>query len=447
MRQKIFLPVEIKAREFHSKVLFSLFAAEHGFEVFLGGQCELWDRLPKLGKGIYIDKSTAITKRYWYRYFRSLGNNIVAWDEEGLVIFSDEVFHATRMDPECFEQVDTYFAWGPNEMRAILSKYPHAADKVFATGNPRIDLLREGIRDYCASSVQRLRETHGPIILVNTNFPIYNNFKGFDAGLKIFDDYPMASFHDFKAKYLEFTRRGYEGFMDAIPLIRNAFPSHTIIIRPAPVENSDPWVERFGADDGIVVTKEGNVVEWIQAADAVIQFNCTTAVESFLLGVPVIAYRCVRSDMLEPELPNACSMDAFSQEELISQLSHAIQARRNKEKIVLPAEKQQIVDRYIADLDGPPVCERIVKILSERTFPARPVTLEKVPMIKRAWRHILKLVRRPDPMDVQYYRAKFPGMTVAEVKTLAEGFSASTGRFQNVKISRHNSDIIKIHNS
>ena len=158
---RIFLPIEIKAREFHSKILFSLFATDYGFEVILGGQSELFEALPRLGRGLYIDKSTAITRRDRFRYCRSLGNHVAAWDEEGLLYLTDDIYHSTRMDKESFELTDVFFAWGPHEVRTVMSRYPDAAGKVFQTGNPRQDLLRPDFRGYCAPKVEDLRRLGG----------------------------------------------------------------------------------------------------------------------------------------------------------------------------------------------------------------------------------------------------------------------------------------------
>jgi surface carbohydrate biosynthesis protein len=450
---RIFLPIEIKAREFHSKILFSLFAAEYGYEVILGGQLELCDdlswcgELSRFGHGLYIDKSTAITRRGHFRYCRSLGNNVAAWNEEGLIYLGDDVYHATRMDKEAFDQTDVFFAWGPHEARTILNRYPDAAERVVQTGNPRMDLLRPKFREYCAPIVDALRKQYGSIILINTNFPFYNFFKGFDAGIRAFDHYPIAEQHEFKSQFYEFSRKGYEGFMDAVPEIRKAFPDHTIVIRPAPVENADPWIERFKQQDRTVVTKEGNAVEWIQAADAVIQFNCTTGIETFLLGVPAIAYRCVRSSTFEAELPNACSLEAFSLEELITQLRFAIfDIKEGRSSFVPRPDQQVIIDEYISRLGGRTACEQILDVIRTRKFPPQKVTIfEEVPLPKKIWRSVLRLVRRPiPPIDIRYDREKFPGLTVQEVRDIADRFSNAVSRFDRVRITSAGHNIVRI---
>ena len=443
--KRIFLPIEIKAREFHSKILFSLFAVEYGFEVLLGGQSELFEALPDFGQGLYIDKSVAITRRERFLHFRSLGNHIVAWNEEGLIYHSDNVYHATRMDQEAFDQTDLFFAWGPHETKTILTRYPEAKKKVFQTGNPRMDLLRPIFRTYCKPRISQLRKSYGSIILINTNFPLYNFYKGFDAGINMFDAYPLAEQHEFKSQFYEFSRKGYDGFMAAIPEIRNAFPEHTIVIRPAPVENADPWIERFGNQKRTLITKEGNVVEWIQAADVVVQFNCTTGVETFLLGVPAVAYRCVRSNIFETELPNACSLEAFSLEELVEQLRFAIlKIKGGTDSFVPRSDQQAIINAYFSSLDGPTACERILDVLRNREFATQPVTRETVPLPKKIWRSMLRLVRRPDPETVRYYREKFPGLTMQEVRDIANRFSVATHRFSRVRITEAGRNIVRI---
>lgn len=442
---RIFLPVEIKAREFHSKILFSLFATEYGFEVILGGQSELFNSLPGFGQGLYIDKSTSITRRDRFRYCRSHGNSVAAWDEEGLLYLTDDIYHSTRMHKESFDQVDVFFAWGTHEASTILSRYPDAANKVIQTGNPRMDLLRPDFRGYCAPRIAELKKLYGSIILINTNFPMYNFYKGFNAGLKIFDAYPLAEQKDFKTQFHEFSRKAYEKFMEAIPDIREAFPQHTIVIRPAPVENAAPWIERFGSQHRTVVTKEGNVVEWIQAADAVLQFNCTTGVEAFLLGVPAVAYRCVRSEKFETGLPSACSLEAFSREELIAQLKHAIFDIRAKSATYVPRPDQQaVIDSYFPAGDGLTACERILSTIRKWKFAPQKITAKPVPLPKQLWRAVLRLVRRPDPEEMRYYNEKFPGLTEQEVRDIADRFAAAANRFSGVRITGAGRNIVRI---
>ena len=114
----LFVPIETKVREFHGKLLFSLAAAERGFEVLLGGQEALVEGVAALGRGIYLDKSISESKTKWFQRCRALGNSICAWDEEGLVVFDDETYRDLRFCEESFDQTDLFFAWGEVQAHA-----------------------------------------------------------------------------------------------------------------------------------------------------------------------------------------------------------------------------------------------------------------------------------------------------------------------------------------
>ena len=443
--KRIFLPIEIKVREFHGKLLLALYAAERGFETILGGQIDLLERLHRLGRGIYLDKSTAITKREWFRLYRALGNHVAAWDEEGLVYLSDEVYHDTRMDPEAFEMVDLFFAWGPRQARTVLARYPGAADRVVAVGNPRADILRPELRGYCDERVAELRRKHGRTILINTNFALFNYIRGRERAHRIFAPYPLQRREELLKGWREFQRHGYEAFREAAVAVHDRFPEHTVVVRPAPAENIVPWQQLFEGKPRGLVSKEGNVVEWIRAADAVVQFNCTTGVEAFLLDVPVIAYRCVRSEVYETPLPISCSSEAASLDELVAELGLAVAAGGG---VSPPAARQQkdraVVAEHLSALGGPTSCERILDEVERRHFPERPYTLPSVPLVKRVWRAWLKVVRRPDPMDIRVRNAMFPGLTVGEARSVADNFSRQTGRFGTVRITAVGKNIVRV---
>lgn len=442
--KRIFLPIEIKVREFHSKLLFALFAAERGYETVLGGQIELIERMPKLGRGIYIDKSTAITKRDWFRTCRELGNHVAAWDEEGLVYLSDEVYHVTRMDPESFGLTDLFFTWGPSHTSTVLSGYPDAAERVVPVGNPRMDLLRPEFRGYCDERVTELRRKYGRMLLINTNFPLHNFAKGHEAAATIFDPYPLKNKSDLLNGWYEFQKNGYESFMEAASKIYEKFPDHTIVIRPAPAESIEPWQRHFEGNRRGVVSKEGNVVEWIRAADAVVHFNCTTGIEAFLLDVPSIAYRCVQSERYETPQVIRCSTEALTLDELVEKLQTTVNTDEAKPLERYKAYKDSIIEDHLCSLEGSTCCERILDEIDRRNFPERPITTRSVPLIKRMWRAWLRVIRRPDPADIRFYREKFPGLAVEEVRSVARGFTQNAKRFGDVTITSAGPNIVRI---
>ncbi len=440
---RIFLPIEIKVREFDAKLLFALFAAERGWECVLGGQMELIERMPRFDPGLYIDKSTAISKREWFKRCRALGHHLAAWDEEGLIYLNDEIYHATRMDPEAFGLTDLFFAWGDHQTRTALSAYGDAADRIRPVGNPRMDLLRPEFRGFCDDRVDALRRAHGRMLLINANFALANYARGQEAAERVFDPYPLGRRRDLVAGWRNFQEAGLRGFMEAAETLHEHFPDHTIVIRPSPSESADPWRQRFEGRARFVVSKIGNVVEWIRAADAVVHWNCTTAVEAYLLGIPAVAYRCATSEVYETPLAIACSREAFTPDDLCEHVHRAVERNAEAEALVR-ARAEPLLRQHLASFEGPTSCERILDAIAAHDWPPRRRLPPDVPWIKRAWRAWLRLVRRPDPADVRYYREKFPGLTVEEARAATAAFARVTGRFGRVRIAPVVRNVIQV---
>ena len=153
----LYIPVEIKVRELHGKLLLAMFAAEAGLKVIFGRQKELRKRLSSLPPGIYLDKSVAVSKERWFERFRNLGNTVLAWDEEGLVI-QEEQYVKSRFSKKSFQQVDLFFSWGQAQRDILTREVTEDKHKILLAGNPRFDMLRPELRQFYALAA---KDTHG----------------------------------------------------------------------------------------------------------------------------------------------------------------------------------------------------------------------------------------------------------------------------------------------
>jgi surface carbohydrate biosynthesis protein len=451
----IILPIEIKVREFHAKLLFALTAVERGFDVMLGEQGSFLRTLDWLDHGLYLDKSVAVTKEDWFAKCRRLGHLPVAWDEEGLVFRSADVYRKGRCHIPSLMQAARFFAWGPVHAAAVLGKAPAARDRVVETGNPRFDLLRPEYRPFYTARARAHEANHGRLILVNTNFGYVNHFKG-EAGVRdIMARYPLAEEREHQKGWWAFQQIGFTAFRDLLPVLSRAFPDRTIMVRPSPSEAEAPWRQAGAPLGNVVVSADGSVDEWIPAADAVVHFNCTTGVEAFLMDVPAIAFRAATSDAYESELPNGVSRHAFTAEEVVSWVRRAIRSRapglgeaeaepggRRVQTDAFADETtrrqwRSLADRYITAMSGPTASERIVDALQplagsirrERTFAdcLNAVKSNAVPWVVNAF-------RRRAHGEAEYERRKFPGLDLGEVESCMHEFQAITGRFKNTTI-------------
>jgi surface carbohydrate biosynthesis protein len=263
-------------------------------------------------------------------------------------------------------------AWG-QENSELWKQYPHLPDgaEIHVTGNPRNDLLRPEIRHYYLKTVEEIRKRHGDFILINTNF---NHVNAFYPGLNLFvpPDKPGEKPRYGRAAkgmsraYAEGLRDHkqaiFEQFQQLIPALEQTFPGYNIVVRPHPTENQEIYRQIAAGCERVEVTNEGNVVPWLMAAKALIHNGCTTGVEAYVMGIPAISYRAAVNDYYDYgfyRLPNLLSYQCFDFEEL----------RLTLEKILAGElgaaggdERQTLVDQYLAALDGPLACERIVDV-------------------------------------------------------------------------------------
>lgn len=292
----IYVPVETRAREWDAKLLFSLVAASANFQVALGPKWLFNANTDRLPKGLYGCKTLNQMDAVAMEAAAANGHTAYAWDEEGPGQILAEVY-LKSICPDAVTRAEQIFAWGDHQAAMMAQRFPEAAHKIMPAGNPRWDLLRPEFRAFFKAEAKALRAAHGPFILINTNFATYNSW--FGDGLKsigalaektgAFDSANQAD-QRMLADIRDFEEGVFRSYAEALPALSAAFPAHTIIVRPHPVENHQPWRDLAAPLPNVKALHEGVVIPWIIAADAVVQNSCTTGVEALALGRPVVSY-------------------------------------------------------------------------------------------------------------------------------------------------------------
>jgi surface carbohydrate biosynthesis protein len=434
-RPWVLLPIETKVREFHAKILQSAVLAERGFDVVLGEQNAMIRQMPWLPRGVYIDKSVARTKTKPFRRLADAGNKIAAWCEEGLVYRDRETYLHERVSLDSLALADLFFAWGPMQADDVGAHVPAAKSKIKISGNPRFDVLRPELRGLFDADAHALRQKYGSYILVATNFSRYNHFMGYDfwiEALKKRGTITTAEHLAFFQHWREFLGDLYRSFVTALPTLAAAFPEHRIVVRPHPSENHDAWRRETADLENVTVAFEDSVIPWIAGSDALIHNSCTTGVEAYLLGKPVIAYQPATDDVLDSHLPNALSRRAFEPEELVAMVTQGLAAGT-------PVSGDAEANKYIAAQSGPLAAERVADGLAELNLHASspvPALGARVRIAgDNAVAILAPLVRRLrlGAKAQAYANQKFPGISLTEVQSTLVQLSQVSGRFSHVR--------------
>ncbi len=442
-RRWLFLPVETIARELTAKTLLACAIAERGWGVIVGEKKVVRGKQEKLPRGTFIEKSISPGRIADIEKAHAAGNRVSAWCEEGLVYINRDEYGQRRLEPQSFQAIDYFFAWGrqqAEDITAILGP----SDKIILSGNPRFDLLRPELRNIFAPSAQKIKEKFGKIILINTKFSDVNNNRDipdfdFVSYLCSAGKIRTKEVESLMRRYIGFNRKIFQLFQELVPVLSRKYSEHTIIVRPHPSESHAPWLELSRDLPNVQVIFEGNVNEWLMAADIMIHNNCTTGIEAFLLDRPSISYRPLQDPVVEHELPNEVSLQAFSLEELLALVSRFAEEGDS----ILPEEREKqkrYAQQYIANIDGNLACDTIGDYLDRLDLPeaAAVYPLDKENAVtfkdlKRKMKRLLGISRKSDTS--RYYKQKFPGITLEEMQSLKDKLSEASGRFADIRIA------------
>ena len=369
----LLMPVENQVRELDAKLLLACIAASRGFASYIGPRREMHYNITAFPRGIYLSKSITISSYLVFRMLRNLGHAVVAWDEEALVHLPAETYYSRRLSPRAMAQVSRLFAWGEDNAE-LWRQYPLLPSNAIidVTGNPRNDLLRPKLHSYYKSEVEKIRETCGDFILVNTNFnhvnaftPVQNLFQPVQKPGQI-PEFGRAA-RGMSREYAEGLRDHklsiFKDFQHMIPALAEAFPNFTIVVRPHPTEDPQIYHDIASGCERVKITNEGNVVPWLLATRALVHNSCTTGVEAYMMRVPAVTYRASINETYDfgfYRLPNLISHTCFNLTELKATLKQILNGELG------PADgddRQQLAEHYLAAQSGPLACERMVDTL------------------------------------------------------------------------------------
>jgi surface carbohydrate biosynthesis protein len=458
----LLIPVENQVRELDPKLMLACIAARRGFSSVIGSRRELDFRIASFPSGIYLSKSMTVRSIKMFKILRKLGHEIVAWDEEALVHLPPEIYFPRRLSPEAMGYLSHLFAWGQDNAE-LWQQYPELPTEIpiNITGNPRNDMLRPEMHGFFKDEVEKLRNTYGDFILINSNF---NHINAFYPVQSLFlpvtrpDEVPK-----FGRAARGMTREFAEGFRDhklaifrefkrLIPDLEKAFPDYNIVVRPHPTEKHEIYHEIAAGCKRVRVTNEGNVIPWLMAAKTLIHNGCTTGVEAFVMRVPAISYRPTVNDYYDYgfyELPNRLSHQCFDFEGLRATLERVLAGELGATN---GNERQSLIDHYLAARSGPLACERIVDVLEEittgRSRLPEPTLKARVDgcfrattrrLIKRFLSYLPGSHYRPE-----FHRHRYPGISLDEVHDRVLRLKQALGDSKELEVDQISEEIFQI---
>ncbi len=395
LKNIIYIIVEIARRELDSKIILALKAKENNFDVALTKKTRIFSVLKYLKSGIIFLKSFGPRYNPILNDVKKYGHKLVGIDEEGLQVSYDEhLIGKLRFSKFVFKDLQYLFTWGSNSKNIYVrfakkNKLEHK--KIVSTGSPRIDILKKRYNKIFKEKNNNLQNKK--FILIATQFLKYNraenNFESFD---KIKFEKTISQKHkknkftkgkNFKNELNNFARRftfqekNFLEYDKMYNFLCKKFPNELFLVIPHPGEGIQYYKHLEKKFKNLkIITDNNNIINWILASKLLISCNCTTSIESRLLGKSSINYIPYRDLKAEFELSKLTSFNVSKLNVLAKVIKKKTYSRfrldkKKESQITYNLEnfgEKYGVDQIISNLKKIKITYKNTKNLNENNF-------------------------------------------------------------------------------
>jgi len=197
-----------------------------------------------------------------------------------------------RLRPACM--------WGGFLASHMVDEGYFEKEQVSVTGCARFDFYHPRWRAILDSRVREDVPRRPRHLLVNTNFSTVNpRFTTREQSIE-YQHREYGWSHAAIQKIVDAEDASIRGMIEIAGRLAADFPAQTIVVRPHPFENPEPYRGALARFPNVVINDCGPVQPQINAAAAVIQRSCTTAIESAAAGVPTFSPQWLPPPFLMP---------------------------------------------------------------------------------------------------------------------------------------------------
>ncbi len=319
----VYIPIEIKSRELHSKLALSVLLVQEGMNVVIGQKGQVIKFAEKqLLPGVYFNKSVGYPK-YAETYAKFKLNNILilAQDEEhGATLKLFENFFRNRESLKYIDYIDGYLCWGSNDFTYLSKSF---ANKVYLTGSPRTSFWGKSGISLLRDEIIFLQAKYGDFILIATNFPIANSAINFMDLVNF-----RKSNHLSKGININTlnTRRNIEYNLMTLytEFIQNLIDNcqKNVVIRPHPTENSHFWKKFADHNKKVFIDSKSNISSLIHASASVVHSNSTVGLEALASQKRVVSLTSEDFEIFFSQyLPNSISKSFYNSKDATKYIS------------------------------------------------------------------------------------------------------------------------------
>ena len=325
MKRVILIPIETACRELYSKIFLAYKFASKGCEVFLGDKQNIQAIADYVDGSVFFDKGYHKDKSdHLYELLNQRNIKIVSLDEENAVDSSNFQQLDLRFPDHILNRFDLVFLWGKKQKQHLSKNRKNfESEKFVVSGHPRFELLTRSYQQLYAGHTNAIKEKYGEFILINTNFGLGNNIKGDAHVLKNY----VTRFPQVK-ELMDYQKKQAYNFVDLCRILSDEL-NLRIILRPHPEESHEFYISKLEPLKNVTVSGDHSVIPWIAACKHLIHHDCTTSLESAMLGKNSVAYTKDLNTELTTDIPLRISYQYDQASKVIEHIKGKNRAKLN----------------------------------------------------------------------------------------------------------------------
>lgn len=254
--------------------------------------------------------------------------------------------------------LEDYFVWGRSLFDYLHQHGPFLSSSLRLTGTPRTDVFHPS---WTGEKPERT------IVLINTSFtlvnPKYQSSK--EEAESLINDFGFNRTQVYEA--LEKQENLIKEFLDTIDELVQRFPEQVFVLRPHPFEGLGIYTDKFNGLKNIKVSSENTVDYWLRRLKALVHFECSTALEAALLGIPAFSLKQFR-DLRPIEAVSAVTNYCESRQDLFNKIELCI-LDRFQHPPAFHSQVHQVIESVYFSNDGLASQRITAQILKRRNLP------------------------------------------------------------------------------
>ena len=283
MNKIVYLPIEIKSRDFQNKLLLTYFLTLKGFNVFLGRKKEIETLAINYFPGIYFGVNTHKAYLKFYKKIIAKKNKLFLFDEEGLVTLPDTAYVSTKATSDIINISDQFFCWGKKQLRKILLQKKIDKKKLILSGSLRIELLKKRYDNLYKSEVNEIKKKYKNVRLLISSYGNSNHYlkkknsPGKFLNKKLFKKKVFVTYMN----YFNFNKKRFKNFLNCLNKEKKNSVFQTIV-RPHPSEDYK-YYNDLSKKKNFLINRDTSIIAWMKASKIIVHDYCTTSFEASVL--------------------------------------------------------------------------------------------------------------------------------------------------------------------